>query len=438
MRQSRTLDIGLEVHQDSMAVADSAQEHHAEGVALGNLGTRPGDLDHLLRTLQSTSQPRILVDEAGPGGSWLDRSLTQTGQVCGVVAPALIPHKPGDRVQTHRRAAITRARRRRSGDLPPVDVPTVDDAAMRDPGPGRADAIRALTTAPCRLNALRLRPASRDPGRATWGPAPLRWRSAVVCPPPAPPLVCQDDRRAVTEHPARRTRLDGARRDQGQTWRRAPVVDALQARRGVPCTVAVTTGAERGDRTRCDHPRPLMHSRGVTPAADATGARRRPGGSPRRATALPAGRWAKAPGPIATPPTSAGIGRDAWRRGPSLSTISVGRPRDDGAHATDTARQREQRPPGGRRHRAGMECVSGGHGQAGRADAIAPDHGKSSRCCPAVLIGQRERARPRCGAPLDGVKRRQHTRVPRARPAPDGRPSGGNPSTAIRMSTRRL
>ena len=278
MRQSRTLDSGLEVHQDSMAVADSAQEHHAEGVALGNLGTRPGDLDHLLRTLQSNSHPRILVDEAGPGGSWLDRSLTQTGQGCGVVAPALIPHKPGDRVQTHRRAASTRARRRRSGDLPPVDVPTVDDAARRDLGRGRADAIRALTTAPCRLNALRLRPASRDPGRATWGPAPLRWRSAVVCPPPAPPLVCQDDRRAVTEHPARRTPLDQARRDQGQTWRRAPVVDALQARRGVPCPVAVTTGAERGDRTRCDHPRPLMHSRGVTPAADATGARRRPGG----------------------------------------------------------------------------------------------------------------------------------------------------------------
>ena len=87
MRQSRTLDSGLEVHQDSMAVADSAQEHHAEGVALGNLGTRPGDLDHLLRTLQSNSQPRILVDEAGPGGSWLDRSLTQTGQAVGSGRP---------------------------------------------------------------------------------------------------------------------------------------------------------------------------------------------------------------------------------------------------------------------------------------------------------------------------------------------------------------
>jgi transposase len=260
MRQSRTLSIGLEVHTDSSAVASRAQEHYAAVVSLGTIGTRQGDIEHLIRKLPSTSPPRLFVYEAGPCGAWRYRDLTQKGQVCGVVAPALIPQKPGDRVNTNRREALTLARLRRSGDLPPVDVPTVDEDALRDLGRGRDDARRARKTATSRLNALLLRPDSRYTGRAPWGPAPLRGLSEVVCPTPAPQLVCQAYIRAVTAHTERLNRLAQARTAQGQTWRLAPVVDALQALRGVPCTVAVTTVAARGDLTRGDHPRPLMNS----------------------------------------------------------------------------------------------------------------------------------------------------------------------------------
>jgi transposase len=84
--------------------------------------------------------------------------------------------------------------------------------------------------------------------------------------------------RAVTDHTERLARLAQALTDQGQTWRLAPVVDALQALRGVPCTVAVTTVAELGDLTRCDHPRQLMHYLGFTPSEYSTGERRQQGG----------------------------------------------------------------------------------------------------------------------------------------------------------------
>jgi transposase len=129
-----------------------------------------------------------------------------------------------------------------------------------------------------KLRAFLLRHASRSTGRATWSPAHLRWRSEGVCPPPAPQLVCHADVRAVTDHTARRARLAHALTDQGQTWRLAPVVDALQALRRVPGTVAGTTVAARGDLTRFDPPRQLLHSLGFTPAAYATGERRRQGG----------------------------------------------------------------------------------------------------------------------------------------------------------------
>jgi hypothetical protein len=71
MPQSHTLSVGLDVHKESRAVASVAQEHHAEGISLGTIGPRQGDLDQLLRKLPSTAQPLIFVYAAGPCGSWL-------------------------------------------------------------------------------------------------------------------------------------------------------------------------------------------------------------------------------------------------------------------------------------------------------------------------------------------------------------------------------
>jgi transposase len=157
MQQSRTLDVGLDVHKDSLAVASVGKEHHAEFVSLGNMGTRQCDIDKLVRRLQSKSKPLVFVYEAGPCGYWLYRYLTKKGQVCWVVAPSLIPKKPGDRVKTNRRDAITLARLMRSGDLTPVYVPQVEDEAMRDLCRAREDAIHDRKAAKFRLKAFLLR-----------------------------------------------------------------------------------------------------------------------------------------------------------------------------------------------------------------------------------------------------------------------------------------
>jgi hypothetical protein len=73
MRQSRTLDVGLDVPKDAMAVASVAQDHGAEGISLGTIGTRQVALNHLTRTLPSKATPLVLVYAAGPCGSWLSR-----------------------------------------------------------------------------------------------------------------------------------------------------------------------------------------------------------------------------------------------------------------------------------------------------------------------------------------------------------------------------
>jgi transposase len=131
-----------------------------------------------------------------------------------------------------------------------------------------------------------LRRDSRSSGPANWGPAPRRWLAEVVCPTPAQPSGCQASSRAVTARP-----------EHVHAWRFHAVVEALQALRGVPCTVAVTLGAALGALPRLDIPRALMQFLGLLPAADASGARRQPGvrtsaGHTQARRALGAGAWA--------------------------------------------------------------------------------------------------------------------------------------------------
>src|SRR5215475_15094523 len=106
----------MDVHKDAMAVADVGPEHHAEVIYLGAIGTRPCDIDQLIRKMQSQSKPLVFVYEAGPCGYWLYRSLTKKGHACWVVAPSLIPKTAGDRGKTNRRDAIQLARLMRFGD----------------------------------------------------------------------------------------------------------------------------------------------------------------------------------------------------------------------------------------------------------------------------------------------------------------------------------
>jgi transposase len=277
MSPSRTLYIGLDVHNDAMAVADVAPAHGAEVTDLGTIGTRQGDLDPRIRKMPSQATPRLCVYAAGPCGDELDRDLTTKGDDGWVVAPSRLPKQPGDRVTTDRRDAVPLARLARSGDLTAVDVPEVEDEAMRDLTRAREDTIRELQAAKFRLKACLRRHDIRDTGRATWGPAHLRWLSAVVCPTPTQHIVFQAYVRTVHEHTARLQRLEQELQDQVKSWRLHPVVEALQALRGMQFTVAVTMVAEIGDRTRFDTPRELMKCLGLIPSDYSSGAQRRQG-----------------------------------------------------------------------------------------------------------------------------------------------------------------
>jgi transposase len=70
--------------------------------------------------------------EAGVSGYDLHRQLTALGIVCAVIAPALTPRRPGQRIKTDRRDAAKLVRLFRAGELTAIHVPDEAEEAVRD------------------------------------------------------------------------------------------------------------------------------------------------------------------------------------------------------------------------------------------------------------------------------------------------------------------
>ena len=218
-----------------------------------------------------------VVYEAGPTGYGLQRALSQHGYHCQVIAPSLIPKRAGDRVKTDRRDAVNLARLERAGELTAVYVPQVEDEAMRDLSRAREDAKRAETRARQQLLALLLRHGLKYSGKTAWSQPHLRWLARIKLPQPAQQIAFQEYVDAITEAAARVERLITQIRMLLPEWRMAPVVEALQALRGVSLVTAVITVAEIGDLTRFTNPRQLMAYLGLVPSEHSSGSRRRLG-----------------------------------------------------------------------------------------------------------------------------------------------------------------
>ncbi len=297
MHQPTTLFVGLDVHKDSISVAYAAGGRPEPAQFLGPIGTRQCDVDKMIRKLHSKASHLIFAYEAGPCGYVLYRYLTAKGFDCQVVAPSLMPKRPGDRIKNDRRDAVELARLLRSGDLTPVYVPTVEDEAIRDLCRAR-DATRVtLRAAKLRLKSFLLRLGLHYTGRANWTAAHRRYLAKVVCPTPTQQIVFQEFILAVDEQVERLHRIEQELLDLAPSWRLYPVVEALQAMRGVQWVVAITVVVELGDLTRFDNPRQLAAFVGLIPSEHSSGAKRRLGaitktGNSRARRVLIEGAWA--------------------------------------------------------------------------------------------------------------------------------------------------
>jgi len=278
--------VGLDVHKATISVAIAEGRRGGEVRHVGVFPNRTEQIAKLVERLGRGDRRLSFCYEAGPCGYGLHRQLTELGHECVVVAPSLIPVKAGDRVKTDRRDAVMLAKLHRAGELTSVWVPDDAHEAMRDLIRARATAVRVLGKARQHLQGFLLRHGRIYPGKTGWTGAYRRWLARVRFDHPAQQVVLQDYIHAVEDAEARVERLASQIEDLLPSWSMRPVVEAVQAMRGVGLIVAVTVVAEVGDFSRFESPRQLMAYLGLVPSEHSSGATVRKGGITKAGNAL--------------------------------------------------------------------------------------------------------------------------------------------------------
>jgi transposase len=100
--------------RNAVAIADGGRE--GEVRFLGEIDSSMAAITQLVRKLEANYERITFCYEAGPTGYELQRHIKALGHECIVVAPSLIPKKPGDRVKTNRRDAVGLVKLLRAGD----------------------------------------------------------------------------------------------------------------------------------------------------------------------------------------------------------------------------------------------------------------------------------------------------------------------------------
>lgn len=276
MNNDSILFIGLDTAKEYSEVAYCGADWQEKPALSGRIKTTKQAIQKLVRQFQS-KYPRAtlhFVYEAGPCGYWIYRLLTRMGHPCYVVAPSLIPKKPGAKIKNDKRDALMLCQLLKTGDIEPIYVPEPEDEAIRDLSRARERALHDLNKARYQLKALLLRNHIHYPGTANWSLKHLRWLTELVLPHPAQQFVLQEMIQTVTARSDCLKRLEEELAYQVKQWRYYPLVKALQAMRGIKLTVATGVVSELGDLSRFDHPRKLMAYVGLVPSEHSTGGKR--------------------------------------------------------------------------------------------------------------------------------------------------------------------
>ena len=279
MNKDSIIFIGLDTHKSFIQVTVLQEHRGANPQHLGRIKSNKSALIKLAKQLQSKYPKATLhfVYEAGPCGYWTYHLRTSLGHCCYVVAPSLIPKKPGDRVKTDKRDAAKLAKLLKAEELTPIYVPEAEDEAIRDLSRARETAMKDLKDAKFQLKGFLLRNNIQATVNDNWSKKHLRWLTDLILPHHSQQIVLQEMIITINERMQRLQRLDNELLHQVKNWRYYPVVKAIQAMRGVRLLVALGTIAELGDLRRFDHPRKLMAYLGLVPTENSSGGKTRRG-----------------------------------------------------------------------------------------------------------------------------------------------------------------
>jgi transposase len=269
VQDRRGVTVGLDVHKASVRLA---------AVRAGEvLRERTVVHDHDLVVSELAVWPGARVcQEAGPTGFGLHRALVAAGIDSVVVAPGLVPSRPGDRVKTDRRDALRLAGLHAAGLLTAVFVPSLEHEALRDVVRAREDARLDRMRARHRLGKFLLRHDRRMPTQC-WGPTRRAWLGRQAFERAGEQHAFDDYLFAVDQVDRRIEQLEQAIGDLAASGPHAAVIARLRCMRGIDTLTAVGLIAEAGDFTRFHTAEQFMSFCGLVPSERSSGESRRQG-----------------------------------------------------------------------------------------------------------------------------------------------------------------
>ncbi|MEK5442652.1 MULTISPECIES: IS110 family transposase [unclassified Fredinandcohnia] len=268
--------VGLDVSKEKISVAIAEEGRDAPRY----YGMIPHSLEairKLVKKLGDKKQIKVCY-EAGPTGYPLYRFFLSLGIECFVIAPSLIPSKPGERIKTDRRDAVRLAQLFRAGELTSIYVPTEDDEALRDLVRAREDAKEDELRAKHRLTKFLLRHNIKPPtGVRKWTLKYREWLNKLKFTRSTSRIVFQEYYYQLQEIEQRIKRLEKEIDIQATEGLHAPVIQALQSLRGVATITATSLVAEIGSFKRFTSAKQFMSYVGLIPSEYSSGESRRQG-----------------------------------------------------------------------------------------------------------------------------------------------------------------
>lgn len=262
-----SLYVGLDVHKESVTIAVLPQA----AATPTEINKLPNDLKTLRRYFTRLAQqgPIAACYEASGAGYVLHRALTQWGISCAVIAPSLIPQKPGHQRKHDRYDATQLARLYRSGELTPIRIPTAAEERVRDLVRCRATFQRELLRARhFVLKFLTRRGLRYTTGKCHWTRAHHAWLEHLA----GSGILAAEDQVVFGEYlgllryaQQRREALDDQIEELALAPALATQVAWLSCFRGIDTAAAVTLSTEVVDWRRFAKPTQLMTYTGLVP-----------------------------------------------------------------------------------------------------------------------------------------------------------------------------
>lgn len=268
--------VGIDAHESSHSICVLESGSSAPVLRM-KIDNDPDQIGRVFRKLSAKYDLRCCY-EASSGGYVLQRQLDALGICCDVIAPSLIPKKPGDRIKTDNRDALNLAQLYRSDQLTVVSPPTPEQEAARRLTRMREQSVRDVVETKNQLNRFLGGLDRRYQKKSRWTQAHWKWLRGQTFDDDLNQFVFDELIGVLTFKLARLAEVERKVLELAASPAYKKMVDKLCCLKGVGLVTAMTLIAEIIDFDRFPSATALMSYLGLVPKENSSGNSRKQGG----------------------------------------------------------------------------------------------------------------------------------------------------------------